>query len=557
MALDLVNLFQAIEVVPGGRFNADPATERLLSVLQPILNNIITEINEGGDTNTITITVGAGTMGPWQIAHTQSPVLTNTDYAPLTNAQKCLRLLTDGTMIFAWREKENGTNRLRYYARKSVAPYNRWTNLAGNSQESEEVASFLPSSASAEYSAITFAQNQASGNLLFFYSYQSGGNKIIEAKEWVRGGDGTFSVGSTHTVDTDALWTNSGMVACADAVGTEDRVILLCNRDENLTGVGGGCVGKVYTADNGNMTAWVERATFRNFFAGVVTATGDLGRQQRLVDLGGGRVLAVMEDELSASRRNLLWALSQDNGVTWPGTVFGQVAGTGGVLPLSGAGYATGNVETARWGSDNYGGVWDVGAIAGTTRAGLIYRGVREASSGNRDPGVMYAEFDAALNSGTGGWWDQADHLFLSRHAGVTQTGGGYVGEGNRFWQVFFCGADGVPRAFWMHNYLTSADGFHTAMGIAYRRLVTGGNPKAATDWLNAREIQTFFSDQYASKRVIEMTGLREGTVSVDEGDVRIPIAYTRLRDNVSTSYHFPGADFLLQLWPVAEIDRV
>lgn len=513
MAVSLPNLFEALEVVPGGRFNGDPGMENLLATLTTILGDIINQGNTS-ETTINSLTAGLGGLGvrPMVIGYT-TPGRNNAAIASLTRGGEVLQLHSSGDLIVAWKEWTGAGNLWEIFLKKSTAASNYlvWTNLAGDSQEPTSIA---PAFAQLSLYGVLFCENTKSGDLnVFVYD-----NTAATIKQYVYTFDGTnFALSLSNQTVSSGCFLTLGDVLC-----TRDYLVLL-ERENNIPAT-------VVIASVDSPTSWAEVVSYNAVtYSGANYAMTSGSDQKRLIDFGDGRVLALFE-VLSGTDYNIGWAMSDDYGATWP--VGDTGSGTeeeinypgeksGLLFPqTSGGAWSSANLIPAGFGGLTYA-EWNAARIAGTNRVGLVFLAKPDPSGGAQASGVLYAEFDADALT----WTAQADMVRLAPanvgSVGVT-SGPLYFNDGVTAAQGVggkcVCASDGVVRCFWMHGHDVSASTADRIVGIHYRRLNTGADAEDTTEWRAQREAIPLHAEvSSASYYVSEFVGCKQGLVTINE----------------------------------------
>jgi hypothetical protein len=497
------------------------------ATLEETVNNIIN--------NTGVVNIGFGTSaGAWVIGQGKSAISVFAEQQTFGN--ECLRLMADGQLVVAWLEfiSNSGGNHYAYRMMKAASPYNLWTNLEGTAQEPTEYELPDLSAPAAAQRCPIFVQNTTTGSLLFFY--QDIGANTIMAKQFTYSG-GNWAAGSSITVVTAA----AVAIHLGNAICTSTTIL--------LSGwLNGTDVGRVFAASVTGETVWSQTAQFGGAFNG--------GQQKRFVDMGDGRVVMLLEgtDPAISGTRSLGWALSRDGGLSFPvgdGTGLQDIgyAGdeSGWMFPSTAGTFVTGNFVFSGLAAS-----WSAARIGTTERIGLVYLAENVATSGNRDSGIFYAEFDLETLT----WTAQDDHIRLTPHGQGTSSGKLTTtdGSGNStdISSKAVCATDGVPRAFWLHAYETGL-GSDVPVGIHYRRVIDDGDALSDIDWQTQREAIFFGGtrgEQYFSSS--QFCGCKEGTVTIGDVDF-YPVCWVRRRDAGSAL----GArmEIMFQLLPLAVLD--
>ena len=552
MALPFVNLFSAVEVVPGGRFGvSDPGTESLLNNLNTVINNIVNEVNNVSST-TVNIALGqGGGVRPVTIGYT-TPGRSDISLESITKGNEILRLHTSGQMIVAWREYTGAGALYEIFLKKAYSPYLQWTNLAGDSQEPTKLAPPFTQTAN---QSVVICVNRSNGDLNVF-TYDT---TALAIKQYIYSFDGAnFSLSTSNNT---VIGAPVGLYL-GDALSTADRMILLASEGGGV----GASVGNVITALNNIPTAWGQVARYGNtYFGGAIFGFTGFGDQKRLIDMGGGRILALMETcSSTVADQNIAWAMSKDNGATWPqgDTTTSTLQeinypgdATGWVIPqTAGGAWNTGNIMNSGFGGFGVHACWNAAPIAGTSRVGLVFLGKPDPTTAGQLSGILYTEFDADALS----WTPQASHVRLTPQclanvAGtsskLTYSSGGFA------WDMAgkcICGSDGVVRVFWMHGYDLSGND-DPLTGIHYRRLASDGVATDTSDWWSEREVIPFSAiTPNAAVRFGEFCGCKEGAVIIN-GKLFYPVMWTQRQGSFSKNMAY--TELMLALIPIGLID--
>lgn len=529
------------------------AVNDLADVYGDTINNILNVLNITGDTTIIGV---GGGVRPMAIGNTTAG-RSNTSLNTITKGNCILRLHSSGQLIVAWKEYTGSGNLHEIFLKKAISPFTTWTNLAGDSQDPTVLAPAYNQTAN---QAIMLCENTEDGNLNVFTQDQTAG----EIKQYIYAYDetnGTFAISSSNTTVA-----STPGVYLGDVIGAENYLIMA------VTQTGLSECGNILIASNSAPTAWAQVAHYNAItYSGANYSFSNHQEQKRLVNMGDGRILALMEIRDTNGNTNIAWALSTDGGANWPvgdagsGTAYelnypGDASGL--IIPQTAGGvWDTSNVIGASSGGAGVVQCWEACHIAGTDRVGLVFLGKEDATTAGQKAGVLYTEFDADTLT----WTDQADHVILTPHTvsatglgassklGFNNGGGEYRVCGGKA----ACGSDGTMRAFWMHGHSAGSGGQDIITGIHYRRLATGGDGANSADWTAEREAIPFSNIAAANAsadryRKGEFLGCKEGMVVVN-GNLYFPVLWTEMQ-GLTTKY-MAFASLYFALLPVALLD--
>jgi hypothetical protein len=513
MALAPINLFEAVEVVPGGRFNADPATEALINFLNNVLNEITNEVNNQGDT-VVNLSLSSGGLDGYDVI----------GYAPLNDSANypgsgnlTLQKMEDGQLVAIW-ISYSSANVKTYSLVKAESPYLEWTSLDGTSA-SPTTISINDGAVPEQQTRPVMCQDAATQNL-YVFTYES------DVMTW-----------RCHTFSYSArVWTLTDTVTV---------YVASSNVNSKLTAAVA-------------MGGWVTFGTLNTDFdfiilRGVITATATIGWIQMINYAGwengsgkhdffivndqarflpvGNSLMVLWQVQDSGGEINIAFAVSPDGGGTWPFFSnliapdrfyvddMGGVA-TGMLLATSGSTHTTTMKAGQPAAGSETGCAFDARVIEGTggTKVGLLYID---------DGGIRYAEYDTVT-----GWNATANHLILSPYSLARYP--------------FLCTSGGVVRALWLNRHLLTTI---YEKAIAYRRVKTGGTRTNLIDWQMQRN-RLLLHSNIDEAGASSFSVCPQGIVTINTAEY-LPVMFARSLNPIADS----NTAICFRLLPIASLD--
>jgi hypothetical protein len=555
--LSLLNLKQmrAPEQFPKG-IGGDPTMDDLRKrindnnkLIQTTINNLINNITNN------TVSIGVGTAAAEWVIGASTPDITNpyttTEY--LTSGNRAIQVLPDGQLMVMWMEDNGATTDKTACFLKSRSPFDRWTNLAETDDLPTRQVTVASWGGGGAFQP-AFCVNPTTGNLHVI------GHSAAGKRDYVFTNDGTgkWTYSANYAAET------AGRAhKCAHLVATDDHLIYLSYGNSAAT------IGSTTRASQSAETTWSDGVYFDRYWdTGTVAFVGfaSQGEQQRAIPLGDGRLLVLMDFVALGVQSNIAWAMSYDDGLTFPETAIPSPGtnlyrgigypgdATGFLFPVTGTAWNTANLVGGGT-STSAATTWEAFRIGETQRVGLIYSAAFHGTSGSQDSGTMYAEFDAD----TLAWTTQADHFRLTRQNVINNpatnpslplsTDGS--GQYRHISGKTICTADDKVRCFWYHAYDASGVASDVMVGIGTRTLDADGTHTDFADWNSMRIAKPFGGVLAGSAyRNTEFCGAN-ATVEI-AGVTFYPVLWTRQRGSVTAgSTH----ELCVQLLPLSVLD--